>query len=1345
MSSESKKKQLHTQLEDLFAELDQDREIQAFTRQAQTHGWVWECDSNGNYVACSGEVQAILGFTPEDFMGRSLAEFAVSPKSQVAIRKALQTESFPVETEVILETSKSKPVNVRLHVFGHGENGNQGGWRGFAEFLGELEEPQPARGARGRGAPKISLPEPIAVGDGGMITPDVAPLSKFGNAGDSENALVQSSSGEKFSVLATTFNLPRDVRGLLEIVDDDPNRKWTPDEQLLVAQVADQLSLALENATLFQQTQEALGETDTLYQASAELNAAKTYADVADVLKKYSLLGRNPALVAINLFNTPWTETSEPEWVEVLYRSTELPPETFRSRYKFAEFPALKTLLRRDAPAAVENTLTDARLDPSTRALLVADFQVSSFVFLPIVAGGQWLGFIDGHFAYPARFPEDALRQLSALSIQAAEKALSIQLNSRVDLRRQNADQLNRIARNMAEVLNERELRDMAVSLIYDYLQPDQINLFSWDEAAQAFEVSMRRLGNPRRAEDEYTTGFRVRPQERPDLQRVFEGNAPSYTAEDWAGNLLREHYCVPWLVADKSEGVIEVYHTARAAAISDVDQEFVLGVVLQAAAAIERARLFEQTQAALKETDEQARRLGILNQMSAAISQANELDAIFKAAIQHTHQIFPSDRVSITLLTPDREHVEVKAVLGERGQLEVGSLLDLRGTANQVAMEERRVVINEDTHESGLNAIRSFLVGPINVAGDVIGTLNIGSVQPGTFDEGDETFLRQLLATLAAAIENRRLFKAIEDALSDTEEQSRRLALLNELGDQINQANSVEEIANVAVSKAQQIFRVEQVSLAMLAADGQSFDVLAGEGPAGSPASGASVRIEGALAKVMSDGQIAINNQVEDGERTGIHASMVAPLAAAGKVIGTLNLGSTRANAFALRDQNLMLQLSSLLSGVIENNRLFGQIVRRSTQLQTSAEVSRVATSILEPEDLFQRVVNLIRDGFDLYYAGLFLLDETKRWATLQAGTGEAGRQLVANSHRLEVGGDSMIGKAAATGEARIALDVGAEQAFFPNPLLPQTRSEMALPLISRGEVLGALTIQSERQAAFTQEDITALQTLADQIANAVENARLFNQTERRAAELAVLNEMARTFTEILDENTVIEKTYEYCSRLMEARNFYLALYDAESEEIEFKHYVIDGQRTKLEQPRRTAGKGLTEWMIEHREPLLIEQNVDQRLEEMGIQSIGRIAQSWLGVPMLRGGQVAGVISVQSYDQPRQFNAHHMELLGAISNQTAVALENARLFYETQARARREQLLREITARVHGSADADTILRTAVREVSNALGRQVFIQLGKQDEEARTQPVTRPPAAPSNPQPEADGQEKND
>lgn len=175
----------------------------------------------------------------------------------------------------------------------------------------------------------------------------------------------------------------------------------------------------------------------------------------------------------------------------------------------------------------------------------------------------------------------------------------------------------------------------------------------------------------------------------------------------------------------------------------------------------------------------------------------------------------------------------------------------------------------------------------------------------------------------------------------------------------------------------------------------------------------------------------------------------------------------------------------------------------RRAALLHAAGEVGKRVTSILDLDELLPKTVDIICDAYGFYFAGVFLIDDSGQWAVLRAGHGEAGKAMIAAGHKLAVGGHSMIGAATGRREARIALDVGTERVHFKNPFLPDTRSEMALPLVVGDRVLGAVTVQSVEERAFGDEDVLTLQTMADLLAVAIHNARTLKELERAHAEL--------------------------------------------------------------------------------------------------------------------------------------------------------------------------------------------------------------------------------------------------
>lgn len=208
------------------------------------------------------------------------------------------------------------------------------------------------------------------------------------------------------------------------------------------------------------------------------------------------------------------------------------------------------------------------------------------------------------------------------------------------------------------------------------------------------------------------------------------------------------------------------------------------------------------------------------------------------------------------------------------------------------------------------------------------------------------------------------------------------------------------------------------------------------------------------------------------------------------------------------------------------------GNEQRLNTLLSAAARVSRDIASILDLSVLLNRTVDAICDEFGFYYAGIFLVDDSGENAVLRSGRGDAGRAMLEEEHHLLIGGNSMVGNVIQKRAGHIAMDVDAEELHFKNPHLPRTHSEMALPLIAGDDLIGALTVQSEQEAAFTEGDMSALQTMADQLAVAIQNARLhqqnkelLRQAERRAKLLKAANTVGKEVTSILSLDELLPK----------------------------------------------------------------------------------------------------------------------------------------------------------------------------------------------------------------------------
>ncbi len=336
----------------------------------------------------------------------------------------------------------------------------------------------------------------------------------------------------------------------------------------------------------------------------------------------------------------------------------------------------------------------------------------------------------------------------------------------------------------------------------------------------------------------------------------------------------------------------------------------------------------------------------------------------------------------------------------------------------------------------------------------------------------------------------------------------------------------------------------------------------------------------------------------------------------------------------------------------------------RQTTLLKAAARAAKNITTILDPQVLFERTVDIICDEFGFYYAGVFLVDDVGQNAVLKAGRGEAGRTMIQGEHKLAIGGNSMIGASIANKQGRIALDVGAEAVFFENPHLPKTRSEMALPLIVGEDVIGALTVQSTEEAAFHEEDIAALQTMADQLAIAFQNSKLHKQAERRSRLLKAANRVGREVTSILDIEKLLPQTVNI---ICEAYGLYYAgifLLDEKGEYAVLragygkagKAMLADGHKLKV---GTDSMIGASIAMGEARIAL----DVGEERVHFKNPNLPH-TRSEMALPLIYGGRPLGAVTIQSSEE-RAFSEDDVTTLLTMSEHLAVAINNAHLIDE--------------------------------------------------------------------------------
>jgi GAF domain-containing protein len=390
--------------------------------------------------------------------------------------------------------------------------------------------------------------------------------------------------------------------------------------------------------------------------------------------------------------------------------------------------------------------------------------------------------------------------------------------------------------------------------------------------------------------------------------------------------------------------------------------------------------------------------------------------------------------------------------------------------------------------------------------------------------------------------------------------------------------------------------------------------------------------------------------------------------------IVGKLNESLSRARISEQKHKEENIELTQFRAFLEERvNQRTNELdianrfnLRRARQFEAVAQVNRAITSIQDLNTLLPRITQMISEQFNIYHTGIFLLDDNREYAVLRAANSDGGKKMIAREHRLQVGQTGIVGFVTATGQPRIALDVGADAAFFDNPDLPNTHSEIALPLRHAGQVFGALDVQSDEPNAFNQDDIDVLTTLADQVAAAIKNTLTLEEAR---------NTISRYETYLSDKTNETWK-------VMQPKSVGLG-------------FKMTGSTIQpLDAP--LEGDHIKQALAQHK-PVL-------HNEKDGLSS--------LAIPIRLRGQTVGVINLRTKNN-HKLTSDDADIAQAVTERLSLAIETTTLLQSTQHRADIERLTTEISSKISSSTRFETILQTAAEELSKALsGSDVLVQI---------------------------------
>ncbi len=623
--------------------------------------------------------------------------------------------------------------------------------------------------------------------------------------------------------------------------------------------------------------------------------------------------------------------------------------------------------------------------------------------------------------------------------------------------------------------------------------------------------------------------------------------------------------------------------------------------------------------------------------------------------------------------------------------------------------------------------AVGTELAVPMTIVDHVIGVLDIRTDEPDAFDARQLAIFSTIAAQIVVASQNIRLLRSSED-------QSRRLILLNEMGTALNMTVTLDQAMSVAARFIGRIVHSVRAGIALLPPKQTAWvDMYTFTGDTGKLESRTRLPLVGTMLESTIRQRTLVgipylsNSKYVDCRQLaaeGFLSTMAAPLILGQQVIGVLTVSNKTVNAYDIRDEEMLLHIASFLASTIHNRRLFNQIQSAFTEAEILYETSADINTAQSYDEILEAIYRYTRLGEDPIDVGLYFFDQPKtarqkpNWVLNVSAITEPVDVHIQS--RLPYKIFASLINALDTEHPLVIEDVSRNKrlhqtlrGFFGGQLGAQTL--LVVPLVVGRQVVGFITGSYPQPLTLSDIEERRLMSLAGQAAVATQNLHTLYLSEQQARELASVNKVLREISRQLDMEQVLETVYQEVRHIVPIEAFFVALYNHDDNMLTYP-LVYDGGKPTTLPPVTVTEDTRIHRVISTGEPLLVTRTPDEvadiALKRMKTKAPeGDPAATLLFVPLLLGDRIIGVMSVQSY----QYNAYterDVALMNSMANHLAVAIQNARLYRQAQIRARRETILREVTTQIRRATDVDSVMRISAEQVSRALGRRAFVQL---------------------------------
>jgi len=777
----------------------------------------------------------------------------------------------------------------------------------------------------------------------------------------------------------------------------------------------------------------------------------------------------------------------------------------------------------------------------------------------------------------------------------------------------------------------------------------------------------------------------------------------------------------IPILGGDRMLGEIMLENYERENAFGEADVRLISTVAASMGVALENARLFDETQRLFKESEQRAAELAIINSVQQALAAELNMQGIYDAVGDKIREIFHHVDTEIRIFDPKTGLVHWPFIYEGGQRISIDSLpLPDKGFGPHVLRTREVLVINEnmeramEVHGSsvmpGTMSEKSAIYVPLVVGDQARGLIKLKSVdREHAFSESDVRLLQTLANAMSVALENARLFDETQRLFKESEQRAAELAIINSVQQALAAELNMQGIYDAVGDKIREIFHQADMGIRIYDPktnlvhfpyhyeNGQRLELPSiplperGFGP-----HVLRTRETLVINERMDEAVVAYGSYTQPGT-TAEKSGVFVPLVAGDQARGLINLmNMEREHAFSDSDVRLLQTLANSMSIALENARLFDETQRRTREAGALAEVGRDISSTLDLSTVMDRIARHAKDLLNADSAAIFLPETGKNLYRAIVAVGDIAENLLSETIQPGIG---IIGSLIEAGRAEFVNDTGNDPRAVTIAGTDRTDNErlMVAPLLAGTQVKGVMAVWRTGRQPYSDTELEFLVGLSLQATVAIENARLFAESQQRARELATINTVSQELAGKLELAPLLDLVGEQIRTVFKADVAYVALYNPQTGIIDFPYQFGDELKSMK------YGEGLTSRIIQTGKALIINQEADRRGQELGARVIGKQAMSYLGVPIPVGGRSLGVISVQSTQEEGAYNADDERLLSTIAANVGVALQNARLFNETQEALSHQTATADILRVISSSPTDvqpvfDAIVNTALR-----------------------------------------------